>query len=98
MRDRQGHAFTEGNMTASLEYASNTAEIADCIITFNETAPQHRDRALKVMRQTSYWVIDGSTRFFAPSKFVGFSSMTFDRYESAVQGDWSGERFDGHAT
>lgn len=85
-------------MNASLEYVSNTAGIADCITTFNETAPQNRERALKVMRQTSYWVLDSCTRLFAPSKFVGFSKMTFDTYESAVRGDCSGERFDGHAT
>ncbi len=85
-------------MTVSLEYVSNTAEIAACIATFNETAFRNRDRALKVMRQTSYWVLDSRTRLFAQSKFVGFSTMTFDTYESAVHGDCSGERFDGHAT
>jgi len=84
-----------GTVTVLLEYVSNAAEIAHCITTFNETALQNRDRALRLMRQTSYWVIDSPTKVFAPSKFIGFSKMTFDKYESAVPGDWSGERFDG---
>ncbi|MBM4035454.1 MAG: EVE domain-containing protein [Planctomycetes bacterium] len=65
---------------------------------FNRDAGVFPDRARCLMRQTQYWVWDPDVNTFGPSKFVGFSSMTFDRYEVAVAGYAVGDTFDGHVT
>jgi hypothetical protein len=85
-------------MTPLLRFVANVGELRECVAAFNSSTKTNRDRSLNMLRQTSYWVFDENTQSFGPSKFVGFSKMTFEEYESAVKGDWSGDRFDGHAT
>lgn len=45
------------------------------------------DDARKLIKQTSYWVYDSSTKQFAPSKFVGFKNMDFETYIKCKKGD-----------
>lgn len=85
-------------VTSVLQYVANVQEIRQSIVTFNASAQKNRGRGLNLLRQTSYWVFDGNTQCFGPAKFIGLAEITFEAYEAAIQGDWSGDRFDGYHT
>jgi hypothetical protein len=59
------------------------------------SAALHPNRAGGLARQTTYWVFDLDSGSFGPSKFVGYAGMTLPRYDDAVAGQVSGDRFDG---
>ncbi len=42
-------------------------------------------RACRLLTKTTYWLYDEATDAFGPSKFVGFSSMTFECYDYWVE-------------
>jgi len=63
-------------------------EIRANIRYFNREATGSSDnssRARKLLTGTSYWLYDEATDAFGPSKFVGFSSMTFECYDYWVE-------------
>ena len=49
-------------------------EIAASLRNFNAQAKENAARAMKTLRQTSYWVYDQAQDAFGPSKFVGPST------------------------
>jgi hypothetical protein len=67
-------------------------------VRFESEATHFYDRAVRLLRETIYWVYDPATESFGPSKFVGFTEMSFDRYLRALEGDSEGARFDGGVT
>ena len=58
----------------------------------------NKERAVKILRQTTYWVYDPDSDCFGPGKFVGYRNMTWNRYEAALAGHFSGAIFDGGVT
>lgn len=83
-------------MTSLLRHVDSTPEIRESVANFNKSAQSNRARSVNILRQTTYWIFDEGTAYFGPSKFSGFSNMTFPTYDSALHGEWSGDRFDGH--
>lgn len=81
-----------------LRFVTSPGDIRRNISAFNAHAAGNRDRALKLIRSTSFWVFDPTEGRFGPSKFVGYEDMTFALYERASRGQASGTRFDGHLT
>src|SRR5689334_9309077 len=84
-------------MSRPLRHVSSIPEIRVSVATFNESARSYHGRGQSIVRQTKYWVFDMDAAWFGPSKFVGFSNMTFARYESALRRELSGDRFHGNA-
>ena len=62
-------------------------EIRANIRNFNREAKTSSNnyRARNLLRVTTYWLYDGETDAFGPSKFVGFRSMTFECYDYWVE-------------
>ena len=85
-------------MPNRLTLVESIADIRSTIDRFNRHAVANADRALSVLRSTTFWVYDPASRTFGPSKFVGFVGMTFTRYEQATVGDYDGVRFNGSLT
>jgi hypothetical protein len=81
-----------------LEIIKSSADVRLNVETFNSEAARYYDRAARLLRETTYWVYDPISESFGPSKFVGFTEMSFDRYVQAVAGDWEGAQFDGGVT
>lgn len=81
-----------------LKLVASPAEIRGNLRHFTAYAPSYPDRAQKLLRQTSYWVYDASTGDFGPGKFVGYSDMSFARYEDGRAGNTTGIRFDGYTS
>jgi len=86
-----------------LELVTTRQEIGANILTFYQTARLHPVRTRSLLNSTTYWVASpgGSGRgevHVAPSKWAGYKTMTFERYEHAAEGRCSGTRFDGHIT
>jgi serine/threonine protein kinase len=74
------------------------SEVRASLYTFNGQAMANSARALKILRQTSYWIYDRGQDAFGPSKFVGYVGMDFAAYEKATSGEAVGDRFDGYAS
>jgi hypothetical protein len=81
-----------------LTFVSNRQDIRGSLCTFNRDLQQYHQLARSLLRTTTYWVYDPSTKTFGPSKFIGFKSMNFAKYGRARQGHWSGNRFNGYNT
>jgi hypothetical protein len=82
--------------TIQLKFVSTARDLADSMREFNENALASRNLAGALFRATTFWVFDLENDEFGPSKFVGFSGMTFATYEIAKR-----ERpsvFDGTST
>lgn len=79
----------------TLRVVANEEEILASLRAFNRDRPTPSDQARDVMRRTSYWVFDRSSKAFGPSKFVGFAGMTHDLYSDAREGVTTGAKFDG---
>lgn len=82
----------------TLKLVRDKASISESLITFNQEAPLHYERAKRLMRQTSYWVYYPKMQMFGPGKFVGFKGMNFTHYGNAIKGNFWGDPFDGHRT
>ena len=80
-----------------LEFAWDGEDIRRSLISFNNEAKDYQDRGRVLARQTTYWVYDFRHDAFGPNKFVAYRNMTFGRYENALQGNFCGVPFDGHA-
>jgi len=89
---------TGSPQSVTLETVRTSGEIRDNIRRFNRELTANVERVEVLVRQTTYWVVDTDEETFGPSKFVGFRSMTFDRYESALAGRSTGAQFDGGVT
>jgi serine/threonine protein kinase len=87
-----------GQQPARLRLGREPAEISGSLRTFNGQAKANAARAMKILRQTSYWVYDQGQDAFGPSKFVGYAGMDFAAYEKATSGEALGDRFDGYAS
>ena len=85
-------------MSNTLRPIESPAEVRLNVETFNSEAARYFDRAARLLRETTYWVYDPVCESFGPSKFVGFTEMSFDRYVEAVAGDSEGARFDGNVS
>lgn len=85
-------------MPAELVLVRTSDDVRLSLIKFNSEAKRFRDRALSLLRQTTYWVYDDDSESFGPAKFVGFDDMSFTYYEEAVSGRHTGAPFDGFAT
>lgn len=82
-----------------LATVDDSREVAASHHSFVQGLPAAKERALKLVRRTRYWVYDSATRTFSPSKFSGYVSMTFHRYEVALHSVESlGTKFDGGVT
>ena len=81
-----------------LKLVKNERDIRESGQRFNLACRDHEHRATSTIRQTSFWIYDPATGTFGPSKFVGFRGMDFPKYERAVNGEWTGDRFDGGVT
>ena len=81
-----------------LEVINSLDQLRENIRLFNRDADDHLSRTLNLIRSTKYWVFDEDNNEFAPSKFVGFQKMSFDRYEIAHKFQTSGASFDGSTT
>jgi hypothetical protein len=94
------HQFVQNELAMSidLESVSSPAEIRLNVGTFDAEAPHNLERAVRLLRDTTYWVYDPDREIFAPSKFVGYATMSFERYVAASGGDAVGARFDGGLT
>ena len=68
-----------------LQYVTTMEEIKESLQNFNDQAPQFKDFARVMVRQTSYWVYDPLFQTFGPNKFVGFRSMTIPVYQQTLQ-------------
>jgi hypothetical protein len=82
-------------MPNTLKLVESQTDLRTNIQTFNAEASHNRDRALSILRGTTYWVYDSIAEQFGPSKFVGFERMTFDMYEESNEGHHDGASFDG---
>ncbi|MDO8717085.1 MAG: hypothetical protein Q7J73_09835 [Dehalococcoidales bacterium] len=80
-----------------LEFVRSIEDIRRAFITFSNEAGVHQERVGKLARQTIYWVYEARRDKFGANKFVAYKNMTFDRYENALQGNFYGVPFDGHA-
>lgn len=78
-----------------LAFAHSISSIRRNLNTYNNQSQRHPLRALKIVRQTTYWVFDPGSGLFGPSKFLGYREMDFDRYEKALTGTGGGARFNG---
>ena len=85
-------------MPNTLHPVESPADVRLNVETFNSEAARFYDRAERLLRETTYWVYDPVSESFGPSKFVGFTEMSFDRYVGAVAGDSEGARFDGNVS
>ena len=85
-------------MPVELVLVQSSNDVKQSLINFNSEAQQFRDRALSLFRQTTYWVYDDNSDSFGAAKFVGFSDMSFAKYEEAVNARHTGAPFDGSAT
>jgi serine/threonine protein kinase len=83
---------------ARLRLVREPSEVCGSLRTFNGQAKANAARAMKILRQTSYWVYDQGQDAFGPSKFVGYAGMDFAAYEKATSGEALGDRFDGYAS
>jgi len=81
-----------------LKLVKNERDIRESVQRFNLTCRGHEQRAKTTIRQTSFWIYDPATGTYGPSKFVGFKGMDFPQYERAVNGECTGDRFDGGVT
>lgn len=89
---------SESSVVVELSPVSSVSEIRENVRRFDRDLASFRERAISLVRQTSYWVADLDNGHFGPSKFVGYRSMTFRQYEAALAGQSSGARFDGSIT
>lgn len=87
--------MTAGPSLVTLERVTDKRGIRENVRRFNQDARGNAERSLNIIRQTTYWVCDEDAGTFAPSKFVGYSRMTFDRYDRALAGQCTGATFDG---
>ena len=82
----------------TLQLIEGADEIRQNVRRFCNGIDQKLLRAGSLIKQTSYWCHDAELNLFGPAKFVGYRGMDFDRYEKAINGDYSGAVFDGHVT
>ena len=73
---------------------ATSEQVRQSLIRFNAEAKRFPARALKLLRQTTYWVYDDDSENFGPAKFVGFADMSFAKYEEAVNQHHTGARVD----
>jgi len=78
-----------------LEFAHSISSIRRNLNAYNNQFQRHPLRALKIVRQTTYWVFDPDSGLFGPSKFLAYRNMDFERYEKALAGKLTGARFNG---
>lgn len=64
--------------------ATNIEEVRSSIHEFNLRAKDNRERALDLLRRTTFWLFDPRDGSFGPSKFVAFGGMTFEAYDEAA--------------
>ncbi len=81
-----------------LSLANTPGQVAANLHRFNRDAPAFADRARSIFTQTTFWVYDVDEGRFGPSKFVGFKSMAFTDYETALVGRSGGIAFEGDRT
>lgn len=81
-----------------LEVVDSVLDVRENIRRFHRDLLEHRDRALQLAIQTTYWIYDPETDSFGPGKFVGFKRMSFSNYILAHNNQVSGARFDGGLT
>jgi hypothetical protein len=84
-------------MEVSLRFIDSKLEIRENLSRFNQDCTVHRGRTESIARQTQYWIYDGDTAQFAPSKFAAYAGMTFSRYDKALTRNLDGANFDGAA-
>jgi len=83
------------NVTLAL--VDNPREIATSHLNFIRDLAKERKAAKDLVRRTHYWVYDVTTKTFSPSKFSGYISMDFQRYNAARKNS-TGAKFDGGVT
>ena len=80
----------------TLELVENKNDILTSLRNFNREAKDNLDLTPELLIRTTYWVYDPTSYAFGPNKFVGHKNMTFNKYESALEGNFEGLRyFDG---
>jgi hypothetical protein len=82
----------------ALELAENLQDVQQSLDTFNTSFGENLDLGRSLIRTTSFWVNDPTSRRFGPSKFVGFKNMTLAKYQSARDGHLGGCMFNSHIT
>lgn len=83
----------------TLELVENKNDILISLRNFNREAKDNLDLTAELLIRTTYWVYDPTSDTFGPNKFVGHKNMTFQKYESALEGNFEGLRyFDGGRT
>src|SRR4029077_15408326 len=85
-------------MPVELVLVATSEQVKQSLIRFNAEAKRFPARALSLLRQTTYWVYDDDSETFGPAKYVGFSDMSFGKYEESVNHHHTGDSFDGFAT
>lgn len=83
---------------ADLSAVTVADELVENIRRFNRDYNQFQERAASLAATTTFWVYDEDQGAFGPSKFVGFKRMNFQRYNAAIDGNYSGAAFDGGYT
>lgn len=78
-----------------LVLATSVEEVRENTRRFDRDQGEYPERRDSLISQSSYWVFDPERGVFAPSKFAAYRSMTFPRYQAAVNGSLSGAAFDG---
>jgi len=97
MKPRSGINKKQPSMVPP-DFVNSKAEIRQSLLNFNAGPGIDKNRRETLLRQTSYWVFDGKSQTFGPSKFVGFVDMTFPIYEDGIKGRWEIKRFYGGGT
>jgi hypothetical protein len=85
-------------MSVVLEPVETVGDVRDGIRRFDEEAGSLPEIAKNLLVQTSYWVYDGDSGSFGPSKFVALKDLHLNDYAVAQAGDSVGLRFDGSVT
>ena len=73
-----------------LEYVDNKNDIMLSLNNFNKEAKNNLDLAPELLIRTTYWVYDTVSKTFGPNKFIAHKNMTFNKYESALEGNFDG--------
>jgi hypothetical protein len=69
-----------------METVKNWAEIEKNIIEFNLNLNNGGSKARKRFAMFSHWYYDPSTKFFGPSKFIGYQNTTHANYKGEGSG------------
>jgi hypothetical protein len=76
-----------------LELVKNKNDVLISLHNFNREAKNNLDLTPELLIRTTYWVYDLTSNTFGPNKFVGHKNMTFEKYESALEGNFVGLRY-----